>query len=212
MHPSADVARTLLDEKVIAILRGVRSPRVERVVDALHQGGIRFIEITLEADGGVETLDALRSIVGRDVFLGAGSITTGPQAEAALQAGAAYLVSPGFFKDVSDVANTRNVLYIPGVLTATEVGLALRRGHRVLKLFPAGLMGIEYLRALQAPYPTARFLAVGNIGVNDVARFLGAGAVGVAMGSQLVGRADEPNVIAAKARAIVAQIREFTTA
>lgn len=212
MHPSADVARTLLDEKVIAILRGVRSPRVERVVDALHQGGIRFIEITLEADGGVETLDALRSIVGRDVFLGAGSITTGPQAEAALQAGAAYLVSPGFFEDVSDVANTRNVLYIPGVLTATEVGLALRRGHRVLKLFPAGLMGIEYLRALQAPYPTARFLAVGNIGVNDVARFLGAGAVGVAMGSQLVGRADEPNAIAAKARAIVVQIREFTTA
>ncbi len=100
------------------------------------------------------------------------------------------------------------MLYIPGVLTATEVGEALRRGHTILKLFPAGLMGPEYVRALQAPYPEARFFAVGNIGVDDVAAFLRAGAAGVAMGSQLVGRTHEPDAIVARARAVVTGIRE----
>jgi 2-dehydro-3-deoxyphosphogluconate aldolase/(4S)-4-hydroxy-2-oxoglutarate aldolase len=113
---------------------------------------------------------------------------------------------------VSDYANAHDLLYVPGVMTATEVGIALRKGHTILKLFPAGLMGIEYLRALQAPYPEARFFAVGNIGANEVAPFLAGGAAGVAMGSQLAGRGDEPEAIAAKARAVVSAIRALTTA
>jgi len=208
MSPSADVTTTLLNEKVIAILRGVRSPRVETVVDALQRGGIRFIEITVEAEGGIETLAVLRQHVTSNTILGAGTITTPDQADEALMAGAEYLVSPGLFAEVSDYARVHDVLYIPGVLTATEVGEALLRGHTIVKLFPAGLMGPEYLRALQAPYPQARFLAVGNIGVDDVAKFLHAGAAGVAMGSQLVGRTDAPEIIAAKARNVVEKIQE----
>jgi 2-dehydro-3-deoxyphosphogluconate aldolase/(4S)-4-hydroxy-2-oxoglutarate aldolase len=209
---SAHVARTLLDEKVIAVLRGIRSPRVERVVDALRRGGVRFIEITVEGEGAVETLEALRATAADDVVLGAGTVTTVPQADAAVRAGARYLISPGFVDDVSAYANAQDVLYIPGVLSATEVGVAVRRGHTILKLFPAGLMGIEYLRALQAPYPEARFFAVGNIGPNDVAPFLAGGAAGVAMGSQLAGRADEPETIAARARAIVGAIKDLARA
>jgi len=208
MSPSADVAEILLREKVIAILRGVRSPRVEPVVDALQKGGIRFIEITIETEGGFETLAALRARGAADAILGAGTITSPEQADEALMAGADYLVSPGFFEDVSDYARIHNVLYIPGVLTATEVGAALKHGHVILKLFPVGLMGPEYLRALAAPYPDARFFAVGNIRVDDVAPFLRAGAAGVAMGSQLVGRTDAPATIAAKARNVVEKIRE----
>jgi 2-dehydro-3-deoxyphosphogluconate aldolase/(4S)-4-hydroxy-2-oxoglutarate aldolase len=213
MGGSSDrVATTLLEDKVIAVLRGIRSPRVERVVDALRRGGIRFIEITVEGEGAVETLEALQATISSDVVLGAGTVTTVPQADAAVRAGARYLISPGFVDDVSAYANTHDVLYIPGVLSATEVGVALRRGHMILKLFPAGLVGIEYLRALQAPYPEARFFAVGNIGPNDVARFLAGGAAGVAMGSQLAGRADEPEAIAAKARAIIASIKDLSRA
>ncbi len=210
--PATDVAKVLLGEKIIAILRGVRSPRVEAVVDALYGEGIRFIEVTIETEGGFETLLTLRQHVAKDVVLGAGTITTAEQADEALEAGAVYLVSPGLFGDVSDYARVHDVLYIPGVLTGTEVGDALRRGHSIVKLFPAGAMGPEYLRALRAPYPEARFFAVGNIGVGDVAAFLRAGAVGVAMGSQLVGRTDEPEKIAAKARNIVTKIREAARA
>lgn len=207
-----DIEESLLAAKVIAILRGLRSPRVETAVEALSQGGLRFIEITVEAEGGVETLAALRDRLGNEIVLGAGTITNADQAEEALAAGAMYLVSPGFFEDVSDYARIHDILYIPGVLTATEVGLALRRGHRILKLFPAGLVGPEYLRALQAPYPEARLFAVGNIGVEDVPVFLKAGAAGVAMGSQLVGRGDDPEAIAARARAVVSGMRAATEA
>lgn len=212
MSAAATVSDALLTEKVIAILRGVRPPRVERVVGALRGAGLRFIEITVEASGGLETLAAVRSAFGEDICLGAGSILNAGQAEAALEAGARYLVSPGFFEDVSDCARARDVLYIPGVLTGTEVGQALRREHAILKLFPAGLMGPEFLRAMQAPYPRARFFAVGHIGPSDVATYLRAGAAGVAMGSQLVAHGDEPDVIAAKAREVVTSIRALARA
>ncbi|MGH2406226.1 MAG: bifunctional 4-hydroxy-2-oxoglutarate aldolase/2-dehydro-3-deoxy-phosphogluconate aldolase [bacterium] len=209
---SSAVADALLRERVIAILRGIRSPRVEPVVEALRAAGLTFVEITVEAAGGIETLAALRSITPEDVHLGAGSIMTAAQAAEAHRAGAQYLVSPGLFDDVSEYARARDVLYIPGVLTGTEIGEALRRGHTILKLFPAGLMGPEYLRAMRAPYPQARLFAVGNIGINDVTTYLGAGAAGVAIGSQLAGRDDNPGVVGARARAVVAHIRNLTHA
>lgn len=200
------VAAILLGERVIAILRRVRSPRAEIVVEALRGAGLTCIEITFESKGAVETLAALREGFGDRVYLGAGSIRTAAQADDAVRAGARYLVSPGLFEEVSAFARDRGVLYIPGVLTATEIGLALAWGHRIQKLFPAGLMGPEYLKAVQAPYPDAQFFAVGNIGVEDVLGYLKAGAVGVAMGSQLVGSSDPPEVIARKARAVAATI------
>ncbi|MGH7186138.1 MAG: bifunctional 4-hydroxy-2-oxoglutarate aldolase/2-dehydro-3-deoxy-phosphogluconate aldolase, partial [Pseudomonadota bacterium] len=202
----------LMKERVIAILRGARTPRVEPIVEALRGAGLTFIEITFEAQGGAETIAALRSSFGGAIHLGAGTIVNAQQAQAAVEAGAQYLVSPGLFEDVSTFARRRDVLHIPGVLTATEIGLALRWGHPVLKLFPAGLMGPEYLRAMRAPYPEGKFFAVGNIGPDDIPTYLRAGAAGVALGSQLAGRGDDPDTIAARARTVVDQIRQFALA
>jgi 2-dehydro-3-deoxyphosphogluconate aldolase/(4S)-4-hydroxy-2-oxoglutarate aldolase len=201
------VAAILLGERVIAILRRVRSPRAEIVVEALGGAGLRCIEITFESEGAAETLATLREGFGDRVCLGAGSIRTAAQADDAVRAGARYLVSPGLFEEVSVFARDRGVLYIPGLLTATEIGAALAWGHRIQKLFPAGLMGPEYLEAMQAPYPEAQFFAVGNIGVEDIPVYLNAGAVGVAMGSQLVGAGDSPEAIAGKAAAVMAAIK-----
>ena len=212
MSQTATISERLLKERVIAILRGARSPGVEPIVAALRGAGLTFIEITCEAEGGVETIAALRSRFGGAIHLGAGTIVNAQQAQAAVEVGAQYLVSPGLFEDVSTFARRHDVLYIPGVLTATEIGLALRWGHPILKLFPAGLMGPEYLRAMQAPYPEAKFFAVGNIGPDDIAAYLRAGAAGVALGSQLAGRGDASDIIAARARTVVDQIRQSATA
>ena len=201
------IAEILLRERVIAILRRLRSPRVESVVDSLCSAGLTCIEITFESEGASHALKSLHTQFGDRVHLGAGSILTEAQADEAVRAGARYLVSPGLVEEVSGYARARGVLYIPGVLTATEIGTALSWGHRIQKLFPAGLMGPDYLKAMQAPYPEAQFFAVGNIGVEDVAVYLRAGAVGVAMGSQLVSATDESGAIARKARAVVAATR-----
>ena len=200
------VVQILLRERVIAILRRMRSPRVEAIVDALCGAGLTCIEITFESDGAADALGSLHARFGDRVHLGAGSIRTAAQAQDAVHAGARYLISPGLFEEVSAFARARSVLYIPGVLSATEIGTALGWGHRIQKLFPAGLMGPDYLKAMRAPYPDAQFFAVGNIGVEDVPVYLQAGAVGVAMGSQLVSGDDTPDAIAKKAAAVVGSI------
>ncbi|MDR7483587.1 MAG: bifunctional 4-hydroxy-2-oxoglutarate aldolase/2-dehydro-3-deoxy-phosphogluconate aldolase [Armatimonadota bacterium] len=206
------IAAQVLDARLIAILRRLRSPEVEPIVETLLAAGVRVVEITFETAGGAETLRALREAFGGAAILGAGSLLEARQAEDAVDAGAQFLVSPGLVEDVSQVARAHDRLYIPGVLTATEVGVALRWGHAIQKLFPAGLLGPEYLRALQAPYPEVRFLAVGNIGPDDVATYLRAGAAGVAMGSQLVGHGVALDVLAARAREAMAQVRAVASA
>jgi len=206
------ITEMLLKERVIAILRGARPPRVQPIVEALRGAGLTCVEITFEAEGGAETIALLRDTFGTTIHLGAGTIVNDRQAKMAVDAGAQYLVSPGLFEDVSAFARRHDVLYLPGVLTATEIGLALRWGHQVLKLFPAGLVGPEYLQAMQAPYPDAKLFAVGNIGPDDIAAYLRAGAAGVALGSQLAGRRDTPEVIAERAQAIIEQIRRSAPA
>lgn len=206
------VAAQVLDARLIAILRRLRSPEVERVVETLLAAGVRVVEVTFETAGGAETLRALREAFGGAAILGAGSLLEARQAHDALEAGAQFLVSPGLVEDVSQVARTHDRLYIPGVLTATEVGMALRWGHTIQKLFPAGLVGPDYLRALQAPFPQVRFLAVGNIGPGDVATYLRAGAAGVAMGSQLVGPGVAHDVLAARAREVITHLRAVASA
>jgi 2-dehydro-3-deoxyphosphogluconate aldolase/(4S)-4-hydroxy-2-oxoglutarate aldolase len=209
---AAAVAAQLLEARLIAILRRLRSPEVEGVVETLLRAGVRFVEVTFETAGGAEALRALRRTFGDKVILGAGSLLDASQAEDAIAAGAQFLVSPGLVEEVSQVARRLDRLYIPGVMTASEVGVALRWGQTIQKLFPAGLLGPDYLRALQAPYPRVRFLAVGNIGVGDVAVYLRAGAAGVAMGSQLVGPGIALDVLAARAREVTAQLRTLASA
>src|SRR5688500_11620344 len=102
MRSHTQVAEALLAERVIAILRGIRSPEAEGVVATLRRAGLRFVEITVESTGGIDTLAAARAAAGDEAFLGAGSILTAGQADDAVRAGAEYLVSPGFFEDVSD--------------------------------------------------------------------------------------------------------------
>ncbi|MDR7554783.1 MAG: bifunctional 4-hydroxy-2-oxoglutarate aldolase/2-dehydro-3-deoxy-phosphogluconate aldolase [Armatimonadota bacterium] len=211
-HTAALVAAHVLDARLIAILRRLRSPKVERVVETLLEAGVRCVEITFETAGGAAALRALHHTFGDAVILGAGSLLEGGQATEAIDAGAQFLVSPGLVEEVSQIAHRLDRLYIPGVTTATEVGVALRWGHAIQKLFPAGLLGPDYLRALQAPYPQVRFLAVGNIGVGDVAAYLRAGAAGVAMGSQLVTPGVPLEVLAARARAVTAQLRALASA
>jgi len=212
LSTTTQVTARVLDARLIAILRRLRPPEVERVVETLLEAGVRCVEVTFETAGGAAALRALRRAFGDAVTLGAGSLLDGGQAVEAVDAGAQFLVSPGLVDEVSQLARRLDRLYIPGVMTATEVGIALRWGHAIQKLFPAGLLGPDYLRALQAPYPQVRFLAVGNIGVGDVAVYLRAGAAGVAMGSHLISPGAPLDVLAARAREVTAQLCTLASA
>jgi 2-dehydro-3-deoxyphosphogluconate aldolase/(4S)-4-hydroxy-2-oxoglutarate aldolase len=139
------------------------------------------------------------------MLIGAGTVRTIADAEYALGAGAAYLVSPGCDRALQEWAGGAGVAHLPGVLTPTELDAALQAGAPLVKLFPAGRMGAGYVADLLAPFPAARLVATGGIDAGNAKDFLDAGAAAVALSSALVppGASADPAALAGRAARIV---------
>ena len=188
---TADGTRRLIDtlaaDPIVAILRAASAGHLVAAAEVIADAGIRAIELPLTTPGA---LDALRELRARrpELLAGAGTVITPGDADAAVAAGAQFLVAPCTRPDTLAVAAERGVPMMPGAFTATEVALALEHGAEVIKLFPATL-GPGYLRALRDPLPHARLVATGGVGIDTIADFLRAGAFAVALGSTLAGDA-----------------------
>jgi 2-dehydro-3-deoxyphosphogluconate aldolase/(4S)-4-hydroxy-2-oxoglutarate aldolase len=174
--------------RVLAILR--RSDIGEVVLDLLeqlHSAGVRAVEVTLDRP---EAPDALRRLVERappDTMIGAGTVVTTEQVDTVADAGASFVVCPHLDPRVIERGLARGVPVIPGIATATEIVTARRTGAEVLKLFPAGPLGIAYMKALLGPFRDAAFVPTGGITVDEVAAWIEAGAICVGLGGGLVG-------------------------
>jgi 2-dehydro-3-deoxyphosphogluconate aldolase/(4S)-4-hydroxy-2-oxoglutarate aldolase len=142
------------------------------LVDVLAGAGLPCAEITLRTTGALDAIEAIRT-VRPDVVLVAGTVLTSGQVDAALDAGAGILVSPGFAPAVVDRALERDATIVPGVCTPTEIEMALARGLRTLKFFPAEAGGgARYVAALAGPYRGVRFVPTGGIDATNVAGYL----------------------------------------
>lgn len=204
----------ILEEKIIAIVRGIPSGRIVGLARALAEGGVSCIEVTFDQAAPEETLASLRAVkaeLGDRICLGAGTVMTAEQAEKAAQAGAEYMISPNVDEAVIRAAKRLGKVSIPGAMTPTETAFAWQCGADIVKLFPAGLLGPAYVKAVKAPLKHIPVTAVGNITVDNCADFIQAGAVGVGVGGSLVsailvkeGRFDE---ITATARAYREKLR-----
>jgi 2-dehydro-3-deoxyphosphogluconate aldolase/(4S)-4-hydroxy-2-oxoglutarate aldolase len=140
---------------------------------ALMEGGLPAAEVTLRTPGAVEALRIIRQ-THPGVLAGAGTVLSPQQAKDALDAGAEFIVTPGFNPRVVDYCLERNVPIIPGVCTPTEIEMALERGLEVLKFFPAEPMGgIAFLKAICAPYAMLRFVPTGGISERNLGDYLG---------------------------------------
>jgi 2-dehydro-3-deoxyphosphogluconate aldolase/(4S)-4-hydroxy-2-oxoglutarate aldolase len=125
------------------------------------------------------------------------------QVHEAAAAGAQLIVSPDVNVEVVQATLQREMLSLPGAFTPTEVCRALEAGASMVKLFPAGPAGVEYLKALRGPLPDVAFVPTGGVDVESVGDFIGAGAVAVALGSGLVSSAQDLSGLAARARQAV---------
>lgn len=180
--------------KIIAILRLVDRDTLIPAVRAMHRGGIRLMEVTFDQSGRApfaqtaEQIAAIRESFGGEVLVGAGTVLTCEQVEIAHAAGADYIISPDVNPDV--IARTRalDMVSIPGALTPTEAMTAHRAGADYVKLFPAGDLGISYIKSVKAPLSHLKFLAVGGIGPENIADFMACGICGCGIGSTLVNR------------------------
>jgi 2-dehydro-3-deoxyphosphogluconate aldolase/(4S)-4-hydroxy-2-oxoglutarate aldolase len=177
----------VLVERVVPVARGLDADSAPLLVEALRDGGITSIEITVEGSGGI---DAIAAAAREGSVVGAGTITTVSQAAAAVGAGARFLVTPHVDVGIIDWARERGVPIVPGALTPTEIATARRHGAAAVKIFPAHVFGPDYLRSLRGPYPDLRAVPTGGIEAGNAAEYLAAGAVAVGVGSWLTGLPD----------------------
>lgn len=176
----------LHEARAVAVVRARDGREALQIVDALERGGLRAIELTFTTPGVADAIAEARRRLGPETLLGAGTITTPEQVEAATAAGADFLVSPHLDPPLLERMLATGLLAVPGVFSPSEVATALRIGAAVVKLFPASILGVPYMQALFGPFPGLRAMPTGGVTVAGARTWLDAGAVAVGLGGELL--------------------------
>ena len=172
--------------KIVAIIRLDEYSRAVEVAQALAVGGITTLEFTLTGKGAIEAIGAVRAALGSTICVGIGTVLRAEEAQAAIDAGAEFLVTPALRPAVIDVAVKRSTLILSGGLTPTELLTAYEAGAEMVKLFPARLANPAYLKDLLAPMPFLQVVPTGGVSAENARAYLDAGAVAVGIGGNLV--------------------------
>jgi 2-dehydro-3-deoxyphosphogluconate aldolase/(4S)-4-hydroxy-2-oxoglutarate aldolase len=179
--------RAIERERVIAIVRFDDADKIRPVAEALAEGGIRIVEVTMTIRGALDAVAALAN-GGGDTLIGAGSVLDSETARFAILRGARFVVGPTFCPKVVALCHRYDVATVPGAYTPTEVVRAWEAGADLVKLFPAGGLGPRYLKELRGPLPDLRLVPTGGVTLENAAEFLAAGAFAVGLGGALVDR------------------------
>jgi 2-dehydro-3-deoxyphosphogluconate aldolase/(4S)-4-hydroxy-2-oxoglutarate aldolase len=185
-RPQVPIPAELEAARVVAILRRTDASSAVETARALVAGGVRCLEVTFDSPGVLDMLAAIGAALGDQVLLGAGTVLDRAAADAALAAGARFLVSPHFDVDLVRPLAERGVVWLPGALTPTEILAAWRAGAAAVKVFPAGGLGPGYLKDVLAPLRGIRLVPTGGVDADNAAAFIRAGAWGLGVGSALV--------------------------
>lgn len=170
---------------VIPVVTLTRAEDIEPLADVLADAGFPVVEITLRTPAGIEAIGRLAR-VRPELIVGAGTVLGADAAVDAANAGASFIVSPGFADDVHDFALANAIAYLPGVATVTEIMAAHRLGYRHLKLFPAAVAGgTAMLAAVASVLPAVTFCPTGGVSRDNLTEFLGQPNVGCVGGSWL---------------------------
>lgn len=193
------------EECLVAVIRAKNRGQGEKVVEAVIEGGIHFIEITMTMDEGnpIEFLAAMAEKYRNDdrIVIGAGTVLDPETARAVILAGANYVVSPGLNLDTIKLCNRYRVPMLPGVMTPTEAITALEAGCDVIKLFPGNILGPAAISSFRGPLPQGNFMPSGGVDVDNVDKWIKAGAYAVGTGSSLTKGAKTGDFAAVTAKA-----------
>ena len=195
---------------VVAVIRIRDAGKLRAVVDAIAEGGVRAIEVTMTVPGAVALIATLSASLPSTILLGAGTVTDAATARAVIDAGARFVVGPVFRRDVIDACHARDVVAAPGCFSPTEILDAHEHGADLIKIFPATALGPSYVKDLRAPMPQLRLMPTGGVTLDNAGDWIRAGAIAVGVGSALLdtkaideGRLD---VLVNNARRIVASV------
>jgi 2-dehydro-3-deoxyphosphogluconate aldolase/(4S)-4-hydroxy-2-oxoglutarate aldolase len=182
-----DIFNRMMSEGLIPVIRVSSSQEAVDVADAIKEGGVTLIEITMSVPGAIDTIKELTRKYKDEIIMGAGTILDPETARAALLAGAQFIVTPTLNLDVIQLAHRYSAVVVPGAMTPTEILTAWNAGADMVKVFPAAqLGGPEYLKALRGPLPQILLVPTGGVNLQNAAAFIRAGATALGVGGELV--------------------------
>jgi 2-dehydro-3-deoxyphosphogluconate aldolase / (4S)-4-hydroxy-2-oxoglutarate aldolase len=199
----------IVENKIVAIIRGAHPSDVIQIIHALRDGGIHVVEITMNSPKVLSVLEAATDTFGDQVVIGAGTVLDAETARAAILAGAKFILSPTTDEETIKMTKRYGIISIPGALTPTEILRAYEYGGDIIKVFPATL-GPRFIKDLRGPLPQIPLLPTGGIDLDNIAQFIEAGAVGCGIGSSLVNPRQEINEESLKA--ITSKAKQFVSA
>jgi len=209
----AEVIQQIRDTGVIPVVRATSADEAMRAIDAIREGGISILEITMTVPGAIGLIEEVSVRYGKDVLVGAGTVLEDKTATACISAGARFVVSPALNVDTIACCRRHEVAVMPGALTPTEVVQAWNAGADFVKVFPAGAVGgPSYLKALKAPLPQIELVPTGGVSLKTAADFIKAGAAALGVGADLVDikaiREGQASLITERAKQFVDIVRE----
>ena len=206
------IAERIIEIGILPVVRAASGAEAIAVGDALGEGGIRALEITMTVPGAVNVIAEAVARYGDEFLIGAGTVLDAEQARACLDAGARFVVSPIVDAETIAVCREANVPVLPGALTPTEVVHAWRAGADFVKVFPCSAVGgASYIKALKAPLPHIPLVPTGGVTLETIGAFFAAGASAVGVGGDLCDllalRAGRREKLVATARAYVCAVQ-----
>ena len=182
----SEVLSRIIESGVVAVIRMKDTNRLLKVIEAVRQGGVKSIEITMTVPGAIEIIRQLSTAVPPVVLIGAGTVVVEVIANQVIDAGAKFVVGPVLNLGVVSLCGKRDVPVMPGCYTPTEILTAWNAGADIIKVFPATSLGPKYFKDLRGPFPDIRLMPTGGVTIENVGEWIMAGACAVGVGSDLL--------------------------
>jgi 2-dehydro-3-deoxyphosphogluconate aldolase/(4S)-4-hydroxy-2-oxoglutarate aldolase len=185
-----EVLTALRTSGIVAVIRTENPQDLVAVSKALGEGGVQFVEVTMTTPGAIGIIGEMEAqLKNSEIFVGAGTVLDVATARAVIDAGAHFVVGPGYDPEIVKLCNAKGVLVIQGALTPSEIINAWKGGTDVVKLFPADLGGPDYIKAIKEPLPQVEILPTKGVNFETAEAYLRAGSIAVGVGGALVSKA-----------------------
>ncbi|WP_209121634.1 bifunctional 4-hydroxy-2-oxoglutarate aldolase/2-dehydro-3-deoxy-phosphogluconate aldolase [Alkalihalobacillus sp. BA299] len=188
MIEKIETIRKIQDNGIIAVIRNIPEDKISDLAEALISSGINTLEITVEGENGFSMIEFLSKKYKDQVLIGAGTVIDSASAQLAISKGANYILSPNFNPEVVKTTLRYGKVVVPGVMTPTEMMNAMECGADMVKIFPASVLGVKFIKDVKGPFPQIPIIPTGGIDVNNVGDFIKAGVEAVGVGGTLINK------------------------
>ncbi|MEX0593216.1 MAG: bifunctional 4-hydroxy-2-oxoglutarate aldolase/2-dehydro-3-deoxy-phosphogluconate aldolase [Balneolaceae bacterium] len=208
-----EITQRIEEKKLVAVVRTDTPEEILPVAEALLEGGVSIIELTMTIPNVLDHIGSVRKQLGTDALLGLGSVLNAETAQRAVDAGVQFVVSPIMKREIIDTAHKGDVPVAVGAYSPTEVQLAYEYGSDIVKVFPANQLGPSYIKAIRAPMPHLKIMPTGGVSKDNVHEWLDAGTAALGVGSALVDmkaiREKRFDVLTANARQFSESVQQY---